>query len=86
MTRTLLTAVAKSITTVLMQYGDNQPACSKSDAYRQYGRSNVDRWIREGLILPATSGKNSKKMIDRDQLARVAAASNRRTYLPVAER
>lgn len=24
---------------------------TKADAYRLYGRSNVDRWLREGLIL-----------------------------------
>jgi hypothetical protein len=53
---------------------------TKAAAYRAYGRSNVDRWLREGLL------KISDKHFDRDKLAQVAAASNRITYLPVAER
>ena len=53
---------------------------TKAEAYRLYGRSDVDRWIAEGLI------RVSKKCIVRVELERVAAASNRVSYLPVAER
>lgn len=53
---------------------------SKSQAYKIYGRSNVDRWIGEGLI------SLSDKKISRSRLEAVAASSNRVTYLPVAER
>jgi len=53
---------------------------SKAEAYRLYGRGNVDRWLQEWLI------QVSDKNIDRVKLERVAAASNRRTYLPVTER
>ena len=53
---------------------------SKSQAYKIYGRSNVDRWMGEGLI----SLSNNK--INRDKLEAIAASSNRVTYLPVAER
>jgi hypothetical protein len=53
---------------------------SKARSYQLYGRSNVDRWISEGLI------KVSDKKIDRFKLEAIAAASNRRTYLPVADR
>ena len=53
---------------------------TKAKAYRLYGRGNVDRWLLEGLI------QVSNKNIDRVKLERVAAASNRRTYLPVTER
>ena len=53
---------------------------TKAEAYRLYGRGNVDRWFLEGLI------QVSNKNIDRVKLERVAAASNRRTYLPVTER
>jgi len=60
---------------------------TKAEAYRLYGRSDVDRWIAEGLLHPAADcGKNQKKCIDREKLAQVAAASNRVTYLPTAER
>ena len=32
--------------------------CTKAEAYRLYGRSDVDRWIAEGLII--TVVKNGK--------------------------
>ncbi|SEO09751.1 hypothetical protein SAMN05192574_105291 [Mucilaginibacter gossypiicola] len=53
---------------------------SKTSAYHLYGRTNVDRWLSEGLI------KISDKKLDRAKLNAVAGASNRVTYLPVAER
>lgn len=52
---------------------------TKRQAYKLYGRSDVDRWIAEGLI-------SSKERIDRVALERIASQSNRITYLPVAER
>jgi hypothetical protein len=52
---------------------------TKSEAYRLYGRSSVDRWLQEGLL-------TCPKKIDRAKLEAVAAASNRITYLPVAAR
>ena len=53
---------------------------NKATAYRLYGRTNVDRWIAERLILP------QGKLFDSEQLAKIADASNRITYLPVQER
>jgi hypothetical protein len=53
---------------------------TKAAAYRQYGRSNIDRWLQEGLI------QISNKHFDPAKLAQVAASSNRVTYLSVAER
>jgi hypothetical protein len=53
---------------------------TKADAYRLYGRGNVDRWLKEKLF------QISAKHIDRQKLAQVAAASNRITYLPAAAR
>jgi len=59
----------------------NQPkSVSKSQAYRLYGRSDVDRWLVEGLIHAV------KNRIDKAALERIASRSNRSTYLPVAER
>jgi len=60
---------------------DDQPkAISKSQAYRQYGRSDIDRWLNEGLL------HLTNKLFDSAELERVAASSNRITYLPVADR
>ncbi len=64
-----------------------QDFLSKSDAYRQFGRSTIDRWIQEGLLVPrSANGKILHKCIDRVKLEAIAHSSNRITYLPVAER
>ena len=60
---------------------------TRSEAYRRYGRANVDRWFQEGLLKPTvTADKKSPKCIDRKKLEAIAASSNRITYLPVADR
>ena len=60
---------------------------TKAEAYRLYGRYNVDRWLSEGLIqLTSVNSSISKKTIDRKKLESIAESSNRVTYLPVAER
>jgi len=60
---------------------------TKAEAYRIYGRGNVDRWVNEGLINPTHCKDNLlKKCLDRTKLEAVAASSNRTTYLPSAER
>jgi len=59
---------------------------TKAEAYRLYGRSNVDRWLREGLISKQPTTDTSQIFLDRSELEAVAASSNRITYLPVADR
>jgi len=77
----LLTRTAAAGATNALALCDHQPdAITKSQAYRLYGRSDVDRWLSEGLL------HLTKKHFDRAELQRVAACSNRITYLPVAER
>lgn len=86
-TRLLSANILEGVEKALAQNNRLPVAYSKAEAYRLFGRSDVDRWINEGLITPVLSGaKVSKKCIDRIQLERVAAASNRITYLPVADR
>ena len=80
-------AVFEGTQKTLVKCGVLSDNCTKAEAYRFFGRSDVDRWIAEGLITPAIkNGKVSKKCIDRIKLEQVAASSNRITYLPVAER
>ena len=77
----LLTRTAAAGAKNALAQCDHQPdAITKSQAYRLYGRSDIDRWLSEGLL------HFNQKHFDRAQLARVAAASNRITYLPTAER
>lgn len=62
----------------LAQSGHLKPMISKSEAYRIYKRGKVDRWIREGLVVPVKDGINSSTMrIDRIQIDTVAKTSNR---------
>ncbi|WP_256009442.1 hypothetical protein [Desertivirga xinjiangensis] len=87
-----LTSILKNTTTIgaakaLTQAGVLADQISKSEAYRLFGRSNVDRWVQEGLIhLRSANGKVLYKCIDRSKLEAIAHSSNRITYLPVAER
>lgn len=67
----------------LLESGHLQDQVCKAEAYRLFGRSNVDRWLAEGLI---STLSNSKKCLDRKKLEAIAASSNRITYLSVAER
>ena len=53
---------------------------NKAAAYRIYGRANVDRWIKEALIIP------DGKFLNRDLPAQVAARRNRVTYLDSNDR
>lgn len=77
---TLRLATTAGADKALADCGGLSGGITKAAAYRQYGRANIDRWLQEGLI------EFSNKHFDRAKLAQVAAASNRLTYLPVAER
>lgn len=56
------------------------------EAYHLYGRSQVDRWIKEGLVTKFVRANARHGVFDRKQLADVAGRSNRQTYLTAAER
>lgn len=85
--RILLESVNDGTSKVLLENGIQKEWISKADAYRLYGRAQVDRWIGEGLLKPlADQIFISPSGIDRKKLEAVSAASNRGTYLPVAER
>lgn len=80
-------AAAEGARKVLQEAGLPKAWVSKSEAYRQYGRYQVDRWIAEGLFAPKRGRVFiTASKIDRERLEAIAAASNRNTYLPVAER
>jgi len=83
----LISAVTEGVQLALQQSSPISESLTPAAAYRLYGRSNVERWLQEGLIrfLPYP-GDSPKKFLDSRQLEAVAAASNRCTYLPVAER
>ncbi|PYF74574.1 hypothetical protein [Pedobacter nutrimenti] len=83
----LKNATEQGVNNALLECGQLQEHLSKAEAYRLFGRGNVDRWISEGLISPIQSKeRGSRKSLDRNKLEAIAAASNRITYLPVADR
>jgi hypothetical protein len=84
----LLSSIASSGAKKALDECGDQPRClTKTQAYALYGRSNVDRWIAERLIEPQpVQSAASPGSLDRLALERIAAQSNRITYLPVAER
>lgn len=87
LTALLKTAVTKGVQRALDENGLISGKLTAAAAYRLYGRSNVDRWLQEELIrtLPL-SGHSPKRLLDAGQLEAIAHASNRCTYLSVAER
>nr|WP_179413058.1 hypothetical protein [Mucilaginibacter sp. E4BP6]NYE65332.1 hypothetical protein [Mucilaginibacter sp. E4BP6] len=85
--RILLESVTDGTAKVLSENAIQPKRMSKAEAYRQYGRSQVDRWISEGLFKPFKGQIYISKLgIDREKLEAIAADSNRRTYLPVSDR
>lgn len=85
--RLLLESVTDGTAKVLAQNAIQKERISKAEAYRLYGRAQVDRWIAEGLLKPLNGQIFiSPSGIDRKKLEAIAAASNRGTYLPVADR
>ena len=72
---------------VLQEIGYIRPYLKLKEAQRLYGSSDVNRWIKEGLITPKKDGpRNSSVRIDRIQIEAVAKASNRASYLTTEER
>lgn len=87
MARILLESVTEGTAKVLSENGIQEERISKAEAYRLYGRFQVDRWIAEGLLAPRHGRQfMTASKIDRERLEAIAAASNRNTYLPVGDR
>lgn len=77
-------AVLQGVENVITEEQLFADTLSKNEAYKMYGRSNVDRWLKEKLIIVSHTGK--KGMIERQRLEQVAACSNRFSYLMACER
>jgi len=59
----------------LITTGMLKPYLKKSEAFRQYGRKNVERWIAQGDITPRKDGNHSAAWrIDRLEIAILAKA------------
>ena len=43
----------------LIKTGQLKPYITKAEAYRLYGRKNIERWLDEGLLTPRKDGNLS---------------------------
>lgn len=74
-------AAALGSESTLVELGILKAHLSQSEAFRTYGRANVERWIKEGLIEPIKDGPHSAKVrLDRVKLKAIANTANRAFY------
>lgn len=45
--------------TTLIQIGELKPYLKKSEAFRLYGRKNIEHWINKGWVTPRKDGEAS---------------------------
>jgi hypothetical protein len=65
----------------LTQTGHLKPYLKKSEAYRQFGRRNVEHWIDDGLLSPRKDGDHSAAWrLDRLELEAIAKADDLLIY------
>ena len=43
----------------LIKTGQIKPYITKAEAFRRYGRKNVERWLDDGLLTPRKDGDHS---------------------------
>ena len=43
----------------LIKIGTLKPYITKAEAFRRYGRKNIERWLDDGLLTPRKDGDNS---------------------------
>jgi hypothetical protein len=86
--RVLLSEAAElGATRALAQAGAIKPYIKKSDAFRLYGKTTVESWIKAGLILPKRDGEFSTAWrLDRTELEVLAKSNNWKAYVPIEDR
>lgn len=59
----------------LVNSGQLKPYLKKAEAYRLYGRKNIEKWIDDGLITPRKDGNHSASWrIDRVEVELIVKA------------
>lgn len=79
-------AVELAVTKALVATGQTPATISQKQAYELYGRRDIDRWVKEGLVTRIQDGDKSGVRYSVEQLTKVAIKSNRHTYLEFHER
>jgi hypothetical protein len=63
---------------ILVQTGNASPMINKSRAYKKYGRSNVDNWVKWGLLDEVKDGDGNHEIrFEVARLMQLARTSNR---------
>ncbi|WP_345949020.1 hypothetical protein ABDD95_19420 [Mucilaginibacter sp. PAMB04274] len=66
----------------LIQFGHLKPYLKKSEAYRLFGRKNVEYWIKAGLVTPRKDGDCSATWrLERMELEAIAKVESLLIYL-----
>ncbi len=74
-------AVKAGVNLALTELGMVKAYLSKAEAYKVYGRKQVDRWISEKLIDPIKDGTNTSKIrLSRIELESISLTSNRMSW------
>ncbi|SDF70284.1 hypothetical protein SAMN05216464_12526 [Mucilaginibacter pineti] len=61
----------------LTQTGRLKPYLKKSEAFRQFGRRNVEHWIEDALLIPRKDGDHSAALrLERIELEAISAAED----------
>ncbi|WP_143072833.1 hypothetical protein [Parapedobacter indicus] len=79
--RDVLKDVAKvGAVQVLTEIGQLKPFITKAEAYRLYGRTKVDMWIRNRLVTPR-GGFGEKWRLERSELEAISASASLAAYV-----
>lgn len=67
------TELATKIALKLYQIEKGELEISQSQAFKMFGRSDVERWIKNGKLIPAriSPGKKRFKLVDLQKLASI---------------
>lgn len=66
----------------LSRFGYLKPYLKKSEAFRLYGRANVEHWIESGLVNPRKDGDHSATWrLERLELETISKADELLRYL-----
>jgi len=64
-----------------VEKGEIPSFIKKTEAWRLYGRTTIDRWLKEGLIKPKKDGNGTAMVrLDRIELELLSKSSNRHSY------
>lgn len=66
----------------LSRTGKIKPYLNKSEAFRRYGRKNIERWIDQGLVTPRKDGNHSAAWrIDRIEVEAIRKSLDAMLYI-----